>query len=84
MRYGQPDIIQMSGGDSIVTYRPASARSNRPRVEIPTVQAGPSGTTATQMTPIEPGLDRSDQQERPQQEIQIRYDAQGVVREVMP
>jgi hypothetical protein len=83
-RYGQPDIIQMSGEDSIVTYWPASARPIRPQMEIPTVQAGPSGTTTTQMTPIEPGLDRPDTQERPLQEIQIRYDAQGVVREVMP
>lgn len=83
-RYGQPDIIQLSGEDSIVTYRPASARPMRPRMEIPTVQAGPSGTTSTQMSPIEPGFDRPDQPERPVQEIQIRYDAQGVVREVMP
>lgn len=83
-RYGQPDIIRMSGGDSIATYWPASARPIRPQMEIPTVQAGPSGTTTTQITPIESGFDRPDQPERPVQEIQIRYDAQGVVREVMP
>ncbi len=83
-RYGQPDMIQMSGEDSIVTYWPASARPIRPQMEIPTVQTGPSGTTTTQMTPIQPGFDRPHTQERPMQEIQIRYDAQGVVREVMP
>lgn len=83
-RYGQPDIVQMSSDGSMVTYWPRSVQPVQPRMEIPTVQAGPLGTTTTQMTPIEPGLDRTARQERPLQEIQIRYDAQGIVREVMP
>ncbi len=84
-RYGQPDIIQMTGDGSIVTYQPASVQQPiQPRLEIPTVQAGPFGTNTTQMKPVEPGLGRTDTNMHPQHEIKIRYDRQGVVQEVMP
>jgi hypothetical protein len=81
-RYGQPDIIQMSSDGSIVTYWPTSVRLNQRRMEIPAVQPGPWGTTTTRI-PIEAGLDRPDTQEPRSQELRIRYDAQGVVREVV-
>jgi len=83
-RYGQPDIIQASGEGSIATYWPASVQSISPPIEIPMVQPGPLGTTTTQMKPIERRLGRTDQQARPLQPIRIHYDAQGIVREVMP
>jgi hypothetical protein len=83
-RYGQPDMIQMSGDGSIATYWPEPARSNQPPMEIPTVQAGPLGTTTTQMKPIEPGLGRTDTQKHPPQELRIHYDAQGIVQGVTP
>jgi hypothetical protein len=53
-------------------------------MEIPTFQAGPFGTNTTQMKSIEAGLGRSDKPTRPQQGIRIRYDADGIVRELMP
>ena len=83
-RYGEPDLIQQVGDGFIATYRGASVQPSRPRMEIPTFQAGPFGTNTTQMKSIEPGLGRSDTTTRPQQEIRIRYDAEGVVRELMP
>lgn len=83
-RYGEPDLIQKVGDGYIATYRGASVQPSQPRMEIPTFQAGPFGTNTTQMKSIEPGLGRSDTTTRPQQEIRIRYDAEGIVRELMP
>lgn len=83
-RYGEPDLIQQVGDGFIATYRGASVQPSQPRMEIPTFQAGPFGTNTTQMKSIEPGLGRSDKTTRPQQEIRIRYDADGIVRELMP
>ena len=83
-RYGQPDMIQASSEGSIATYWPASVRSISPPIEIPMVQPGPLGTTTTQMKPIERGPGQTGRHARPQQTIRIRYDARGIVREVMP
>jgi len=86
-RYGEPDFMQTSADGAIATYRPTSSKRSSPRVEIPTVQAGPFGTATTTMKPIEPGLGAEDsaagRRERPKKEIHIRYDAQGIVQEVL-
>jgi len=86
-RYGEPDFMQTSADGAIATYRPTSSKRSSPRVEIPTVQPGPFGSTTTTMKPIEPGLGAEDSaagaRERPKKEIRIRYDAQGIVREVL-
>src|SRR5262245_16146945 len=86
-RYGEPDLMQTSPDGAVATYRPTASKRPPPSVEIPTAQPGPFGTTTTQMRPIQPGLGAEDfgvrQHTRPQKEIQIRYDAHGVVREVL-
>lgn len=86
-RYGQPDLVMASEEGETVAYRPSDPRRSAPQIEIPTVQAGPLGTTTTRMEPINPGLGtrpvNGGRHERPEQELRIRYDAQGVVQEVI-
>jgi hypothetical protein len=80
-QYGEPDLVLAEADGETVTYRPPVAR---PSVQIPTAQPGPFGTTTTQTQTIDPGLGKNDKtSRRPQQEIRIRYDAQGVVQDVM-
>jgi hypothetical protein len=79
-RFGQPDLVVAAEAGETVIYRARDSRQAAPRVEIPTVQAGPLGTTTTKMEPI-----RSDRVRRgPMEEIRIRYDARGIVQEVSP
>jgi hypothetical protein len=79
-QYGEPDLVLTGQDGETVTYRPVVAR---PSVQIPTAQPGPLGTTTTQTQTIEPGLGRGDNaSRRPQKEIRIRYDAQGIVQDV--
>jgi hypothetical protein len=85
-RYGQPDyVIASPDGDSAV-YHPTASGSSATRVEIPTAQAGPSGTSTTRMQQIDTGRGASNlsrgSKERLQREFRIRYDTQGVVQEV--
>jgi len=81
-RYGEPDLVLAGQEGETVTYRPASRTT--PPVQVPTAQAGPVGMSTTKMQTIEPGLGKNDKaQRRPQKEIQIHYDAQGIVREVI-
>ena len=81
-QYGQPDSVFHERDGETVTYRPA--RQPSPSIQVPTAQAGPFGTTRTETRTIEPGLGRNDEaSRRPKQEIRIRYDAQGVVQDVM-
>jgi hypothetical protein len=79
--YGEPDLVLREGDGETVTYRPA--RQPSPSIQVPTAQAGPFGTTRTQTQTIEPGLGKDKSSRRPQKEIRIRYDAQGIVRDVM-
>jgi hypothetical protein len=80
-QYGEPDLVLAEQNGETVTYRPVVAR---PSVQIPTAQAGPLGTTRTQTQTIEPGSGRGDNaSRRPQKEIRIRYDTQGIVQDVM-
>jgi hypothetical protein len=81
-QYGEPDLVLHERDGETVTYRPA--RQPSPSIQVPTAQAGPFGATRTETRTIEPGLGSNDQaSRRPQQEIRIRYDAQGVVKDVM-
>jgi hypothetical protein len=86
-RYGQPDLVMASETGETVTYRPRDPRQSAPRIEIPTVQAGPLGTTTTRMEPVTPGMGtrpvNGGRGDRPEQELRIRYDGQGVVQEVI-
>ena len=86
-RYGQPDFVRVSEEGEIAIYRPRDSRRSTPRLEIPTVQAGPLGTMTTKMEPINPDVGASptngNLQERADQELRIRYNAQGIVQELI-
>ncbi len=86
-RYGQPDLVMASDEGETAIYRPRDPKRPTPQVEIPTMQAGPLGTVTTRMEPVKPGLRNGSgngkQQERPEQELRIRYNAQGVVQEII-
>jgi len=85
-RYGHPDMVIASPGGDTAIYRPTASGQSAPRVEIPTVQAGPLGSATTRMQPVNPGLGANDMntktKERLRSEIRIRYDAQGIVQEL--
>jgi hypothetical protein len=82
--YGEPDLVFTEQEGETVTYRPATAHRIPPPVQIPTAQAGPAGFNTTQVQTIEPGLGKGDKvYRRPQKEIRIRYDAQGIVQEML-
>jgi len=80
-RFGEPDLVLAEQEGETVTYRPAAQRVP---VQVPTVQPGPLGSSTTQMQTIEPGLGTGDKvYRRPQKETRIRYDARGIVQEVL-
>lgn len=85
-RYGQPDLVIASPGWDTAVYHPIASGPSAPRVEIPTAQAGPFGTSTTRMKPIDPGLGAKDlnreMNERLRGEFRIRYDAEGIVQEL--
>lgn len=78
--YGEPDLVRADEEGETATYRPVARTA--PPVQVPMAQAGPLGTSTTRMQTIEPGLGKKDSAARPQKEVQIRYDAQGIVRGV--
>ena len=86
-RYGQPDLVLTSEEGGTAIYRPRDLRRTTPKMEIPTMQAGPLGTAATKMEPLNPGLGtrptNGRPQERPEQELRIRYNAQGIILELI-
>jgi hypothetical protein len=86
-RYGQPDLVRASEEGEIAIYRPRNPIGPAPRLEIPTVQAGPFGTMTTKMESINAGLGarptNGNLQERPEQELRIRYSARGIVQELI-
>jgi hypothetical protein len=84
-RYGQPDLVVASGEGETATYRPGDPRGSRPVVQVPTMQAGPLGTATTKMETVDTGArsSNSSARKRPEHEIHIRYDARGVVQEVI-
>ncbi|MEK7235073.1 MAG: hypothetical protein AAB242_00535 [Nitrospirota bacterium] len=83
-RYGQPDLLIASPDGDTAVYRPTASG---PRLEVPTAQAGPFGTATTRMQPIDPGLGAKDLNRETKGllrgEIRIRYDARGVVQELL-
>lgn len=86
-QYGQPDLVMASTEGEIEIYRPRDSSRPTPQMQIPTVQAGPLGTTTTKMEPVNPGLGgrpmNGGLRERPEQELHIRYNAQGIVQELI-
>ena len=86
-RYGQPDFARTSEEGETAIYRPREPGRSTPQMEIPTMQAGPLGKATTKMEPINPGLGRrptnGSLQERPDQELYIRYNTQGIVQELI-
>lgn len=86
-RYGQPDLVMASKEGETEIYRPRDSGRATPKMEIPTVQAGPLGTTTTKMEPVNPGSGtrptNGGLQERPEQELRIRYNSQGIVQELI-
>jgi hypothetical protein len=85
-RYGQPDLVIASPGGNTAVYRSTAPGPSVPRLEIPTAQAGPFGTTTTGMQPIDPGPGAKDLDRETKallrSETRIRYDARGVVQEL--
>lgn len=85
-QYGQPHLVIDSPDGDTVVYRPTTVDPSVPRLEIPTAQAGPFGTSTTSMQRINPGLDTNDlNRERKdllRSEIRIRYDNRGVVQDL--
>ena len=83
-QYGEPDLVMAGQDGETAIYRPVVAQRVPPPVQIPTAQVGPLGTTRTQMETIEPGFGRGEKaSRRPDKETRIRYDAQGMVQEVL-
>jgi hypothetical protein len=86
-QYGQPDLVMASEEGETAIYRPRDSKRSTPQVEIPTMQVGPLGTMTTKMEPINPGSGTRPMngglQQRPEQELRIRYNAQGIVQELI-
>lgn len=85
--YGQPDLVMVTAEGEAVVYRPRDVGRSTPPMEIPTVQAGPLGTTTTRMEPIKSGTGASANggmsRRKLERELRIRYDGQGIVQEVI-
>jgi len=85
-RYGQPDLVIASPDGDTAVYRPTASGPSALRLEIPTAQAGPFGTSTTRMQPIDPGLGaknlKGEGKELLRSEIRIRYDDRGIVQEL--
>jgi hypothetical protein len=85
-RYGQPDLVIASPGGDTAIYRPTASGPSVSRLEIPTAQPGPFGTSTARMQPIDQGLGAKDlnreTKELLRSEIRIRYDAWDVVQEL--
>lgn len=81
-QYGEPDLVLTEQEGETAVYRPTQRVA--PPVQIPTATPGPLGTTTTQMQTVEPGLGKNTKvYQRPQKETRIRYNAQGIVQEVL-
>jgi hypothetical protein len=84
--YGEPDLVMVSENGQTVLYRPMNPNRSAPRLEVPTAQPGPLGTTTTKMEPVAPSLGAAPLhgrlRERLDRELRIRYDAYGVVQEL--
>jgi hypothetical protein len=85
--YGQPDLVTTTADGETVVYRSRGVSRSAPPMEIPTVQAGPLGTTITKMESIKPGtggpVNGGRLRRNLERELSIRYDGQGIVQEVI-
>ena len=85
-RYGQPDFIIASPEGETAVYRPRDSNVSPPPVQIPTIQTGPLGTVTTKIETVNPGINTKpttgNLQDRPAQELRIRYNAEGIVQEL--
>ncbi|MGA6828412.1 hypothetical protein ACO9S2_12450 [Nitrospira sp. NS4] len=87
-RYGQPDMVRLSSEGETATYRPvASLPASPPPPVAQVVEAGPEGKMTFTSRPVIRGLGArhvaAGTQDRPGREIRIRYDARGIVQEVL-
>jgi hypothetical protein len=84
--YGPPDLVMSTHEGDLAVYRPRDP-SHASQLRIPTAQTGPFGTSITKMEPVTPGLGarrmNGGRLERPTQELRIRYNAQGIVTELI-
>jgi len=85
--YGEPDLVMAAAEDEMVVYRTRAMNYSRAPMEIPTAQAAPRGMVATKMEPVVRSYGSTLVDEglrgRPDRELRIRYDAQGIVRELI-
>lgn len=83
--YGQPDVVMETAEGETVVYRPRNASRSTPTVEVPMAQAGPLGTMTTRTEPVVRGYGSASTngglRGRPDRELRIRYDGQGLVQE---
>jgi hypothetical protein len=86
-RYGEPDLAIASPDGETVTYRPTASGRPPSLPEIPTAQTGPVGPILSQVQRINPGLGSTPMDAgaptRPNRQMRIRYDARGIVRELL-
>lgn len=85
--YGQPDLVMAAAEGETVVYRSRTVSYSKAPMEIPTAQAGPRGMAATKMEPVVRGYGSiavdGGLRGRPDRELRIHYDAQGIVRELI-
>ena len=85
--YGEPDLVMAAEEGETVVYRPRAVSYSRTSMEIPTAQAGPRGLVTTKMEPIVRGYGSTSAEGglrvRPDHELRIRYDAHGIVQELI-
>jgi hypothetical protein len=84
-RYGEPDIAQKLSNGTIATYFPALKLSPPPPAlpTIQTMQPSSAGFGIAIANQTEPRLALRDGARGPRQGLKIRYDAQGVAREIL-
>ena len=85
--YGEPDLVMAVEVGETVVYRPRDVSHSATPSEIPTAQAGPQGRMTTKMETINRGLGAGSVyaglMKRPDHELRIRYDAHGIVQELI-
>ena len=85
--YGEPDLVVAVEVGETAVYRPRAVSYSRAPMEIPTAQAGPRGLVTTKMEPVVRGYGSTSVEGglrvRPDRELRIRYDAHGIVQELI-
>jgi hypothetical protein len=85
--YGEPDLVMAAAEGETVVYRSRTVSYSKAPMEIPTAQSGPRGMVATKMEPVVRGYGSisvdGGVRGRPYRELRIRYDAHGIVQELI-